>query len=121
MDGLQAGVGLVLVLAVVVLFRHAIEWIGRRVQQEGATGMEEQRPKGTAQGAKIDRAESVRACADTAHSIRTEVPRAVPVNQKRRFARQALLTNRHVTQNAFVTATILGPCRARQPHGADDW
>lgn len=34
----------------------------------------------------------------------------------RRFSRQSLLGNRRDVQNAIVIATILGPCRAYEPH-----
>ena len=33
-----------------------------------------------------------------------------------RFSRKALLANRRDVQNAIVIATIIGPCRAFEPH-----
>ncbi|MDP3085305.1 MAG: hypothetical protein Q8N44_16680 [Rubrivivax sp.] len=50
-------------------------------------------------------------------------PRAAPVvpvapvtRARRRFSRQALFGSRRAAQDAFVVATILGRCRADQPH-----
>ena len=39
--------------------------------------------------------------------------RAAP---QRRFSRQALMSNRREVQNSIVIATIIGPCRAFEPH-----
>ena len=36
--------------------------------------------------------------------------------RSRRFSRSALMGNRREVQNAIVIATILGPCRAYEPH-----
>ena len=36
--------------------------------------------------------------------------------QRRRFSRASLLGDRREVQNAVVVATILGPCRAFEPH-----
>ncbi len=41
---------------------------------------------------------------------------ATPVDRRRRFDRQALLGTRGRVQDAFVVATILGRCRADEPH-----
>ena len=35
---------------------------------------------------------------------------------RRRFSRKALMGNRRDAQDAIVIATILGPCRAYEPH-----
>ena len=50
---------------------------------------------------------------------RTEAPGAspaLPVRRLRRFSRSALMGTRRNVQNAIVIATILGPCRAFEPH-----
>ena len=39
-----------------------------------------------------------------------------PASGRRRFSRKALLANRRDVQNAIVIATIIGPCRAFEPH-----
>jgi len=41
---------------------------------------------------------------------------ATPAVRRRRFDRQALLGTRRRVQDAFVVATILGRCRADEPH-----
>ncbi|MBI1990100.1 MAG: hypothetical protein HYS65_10285 [Betaproteobacteria bacterium] len=40
----------------------------------------------------------------------------LPGRRSRRFSRSALMGNRREVQNAIVIATILGPCRAYEPH-----
>lgn len=50
---------------------------------------------------------------------RAEAPGAtvtLPGRRSRRFSRSALMGNRREVQNAIVIATILGPCRAFEPH-----
>lgn len=39
-----------------------------------------------------------------------------PAPPQRRFSRQSLMGNRRAAQNAVVIATIVGPCRALEPH-----
>lgn len=41
---------------------------------------------------------------------------AAPADRRRRFDRQTLLGSRRRVQDAFVVATILGRCRADEPH-----
>jgi hypothetical protein len=43
-------------------------------------------------------------------------PAVSPARARRRFARQTLLGTRRQVQDAFVLATILGPCRGDEPH-----
>lgn len=47
-------------------------------------------------------------------SGRSVVPRAAPA--RRRFSRSSLMGSRRAVQNAVVIATIIGPCRAFEPH-----
>ncbi len=51
--------------------------------------------------------------------VRTEAPAALRTRPRRRFARQSLMGTRRDVQNAFVIATILGPCRALEPPGCE--
>ena len=39
-----------------------------------------------------------------------------PASARHRFSRKALMANRRDVQNAIVIATIIGPCRAFEPH-----
>lgn len=45
---------------------------------------------------------------------RNDAPRAAPA--RRRFSRNSLMGDRRAVQDAVVVATILGPCRAFEPH-----
>lgn len=45
-----------------------------------------------------------------------EAPSASPALPRRRFARASLMGTRREVQNSIVIATILGPCRAFEPH-----
>ena len=47
---------------------------------------------------------------------RAATPAASAVRPRRRFARRTLLGARRDVQDAFVVATILGRCRADEPH-----
>ena len=56
------------------------------------------------------------AVAPTIRSGRS-LPRGTALaTSQRRFSRQALLSNRREVQNSIVIATIIGPCRAFEPH-----
>ena len=50
------------------------------------------------------------------HFGRTGAPSASLPLARRRFSRRSLLGTRREVQNAIVIATILGPCRAYEPH-----
>ena len=47
---------------------------------------------------------------------RAEAPRASSVLPGRRFAKESLMGTRREVQDAIVIATIVGPCRAFEPH-----
>ena len=47
---------------------------------------------------------------------RSEAPSASPALARRRFSRRSLMGTKRDVQNAIVIATILGPCRAFEPH-----
>ena len=47
---------------------------------------------------------------------RSAPPVSFPAPGQRRFSRTALIGNKRNAQNAIVTATIIGPCRAFDPH-----
>ena len=57
----------------------------------------------------------VSAASDTRFG-RSAPPGASPALPQRRFSRKALMANRRDVQNAIVIATIMGPCRAFEPH-----
>lgn len=43
---------------------------------------------------------------------------ATPARGRHRYSRKVLLANRRDVQNSIVVATIIGPCRAFEPHAA---
>ena len=43
---------------------------------------------------------------------------AAPARGQHRYSRKVLLANRRDVQNSIVVATIIGPCRAFEPHAA---
>ena len=47
---------------------------------------------------------------------RSQSPIASSAGRRRRFSRRSLMGSRRAVQNAVVIATILGPCRAFEPH-----
>lgn len=47
---------------------------------------------------------------------RNAAPETALAPPRRRYSRASLLGNRREVQNAVVVATILGPCRAFEPH-----
>ena len=57
----------------------------------------------------------VSAASDTRFG-RSGSPSASTTLPQRRFSRKALMANRRDVQNAIVIATIMGPCRAFEPH-----
>ena len=57
----------------------------------------------------------VSAASDTRFG-RSRAPEASTALARRRFSRRSLMGNRRDVQNAVVIATILGPCRAFEPH-----
>ena len=61
-------------------------------------------------------AQRPRTAADILAKRRAEVPAVTPARPQRRFDRQTLLGSRRKVQDAFVLATIVGRCRADEPH-----
>ncbi len=43
-------------------------------------------------------------------------PVVAPALARHRYSRKSLMANRRDVQNAIVIATIIGPCRALEPH-----
>ncbi len=56
------------------------------------------------------------AAMEGSHWGRAEPRRAPIAPRRRRFSRKSLMGTRRSVQNAMVIATILGPCRAFEPH-----
>ncbi len=116
MQSLPEGLVYALIFGVVLLLQYLMKRFGPQQQpqlpQDGSdleTLAQEQASlevpaASTASDTRFERAEAPRAL------------RALPVRRTRRFSRTALMGSRRDVQNAVVIATVLGPCRAFEPH-----
>jgi len=105
-----------LVFAAILLFQYLMKRFGPQEQQDPA--QHEPLPQIPEEVAKTPALSSVSSVA-FGHFGRAEAPGATaspPTPPRRRFARRSLMGNRRDMQNAIVIATILGPCRAYEPH-----
>jgi hypothetical protein len=102
----------VLVFAAIVLVQYVMKRFGRQRQQAARDEPLPQMPK---EVKKTPAAASVSSMTD-GRVGRTGAPSASSALPRRRFSRRLLMGTRREVQNAIVTATILGPCRAYQPH-----
>ena len=113
MNGLPAELIYVLVFAAFVLLQYLMKRFGPQQQQDPAQieGLP-QIPEEVMETPGECPVSSV----DVGHFGRTEAPSASPPLPGRRFSRKTLMGTRREMQNAIVIATILGPCRAYEPH-----
>jgi hypothetical protein len=116
MKSLPAEVLYVLMFVAVVLFQYLMKRFGPQeqqdpVQQEGLPPTPEE-----ASEAPATRAVSAVSGNQFGYSGRDEAPRASTAPPRRRFSRKSLMGSRRDVQNSVVIATILGPCRAFEPH-----
>jgi len=95
----------VLIFGAILLFQYLMRRFGQQQQQQSP--QEEPDPELPEQ--------AVSTASDIGFG-RSEVPSASPPLPRRRFSRQALMGSRRDVQSAIVIATILGPCRAYEPH-----
>ncbi len=103
----------VLMFAAIVLFQYLMKRFAPREQQEPAQDEQLAQIPEEAQPAPAPNAASDAAFG---HFGRTEAPSVSAAPSRRRFSRRSLLGTRRDVQNAIVIATILGPCRAFEPH-----
>lgn len=112
----------VLIFVAIMLFQFMMKKLGQKVQQEQE---EPQDPMPEEFVARTYEAATETAAAPPSvsklaagHFGRTEAPKAAPAAApaRRRFSRRSLMGNRREVQNAVVIASILGPCRAFEPH-----
>ncbi len=103
----------VLVFGAILLFQYLIKRFGPQQQQESA--QDELVPEIPEPALEIPAAATVSGVA-TGHFGRAEAPGASAPLPRRRFARRSLMGTRRDVQNAIVIATIVGPCRAYEPH-----
>lgn len=109
----------VLMLLAVVLFQYLMKRFGPQAPEDPAWD-ERPLPVPDAEADDAVTAATVAAAAFGVSGVavgpvaRNDAPRAAPA--RRRFSRNALMGDRRAVQNAVVIATILGPCRAFEPH-----
>lgn len=102
-----------LVFAAIVLFQYLLKRFGPQQQTEFPQDEQlEQIPEEVKETPVAFPVSGVAA----GHFGRTGVPSASSVLPQRRFSRRSLLGTKREVQNAIVIATILGPCRAYEPH-----
>ena len=119
----------VLIFGAILLFQYLMKRFGPQQQpdeapqeaplpQEQPAAQEELLPDLWGRGSTVPAVSPVTAASDIRFG-RAEALGAtgtLPGRRSRRFSRNALLGNRREVQNAIVIATILGPCRAYEPH-----
>jgi len=106
---------LLFAIAVVLNFLKLRAANKKRAQAPGHTpAQEEEIPDEVWTGRPAS--ERPRTAAEVLAQRRAEAPTVTPARAQRRFDRQTLLGSRRKVQDAFVLATIVGRCRADEPH-----
>jgi hypothetical protein len=103
----------VLIFAAIVLFQYAMKRFAPQEQPESAQDEQFARDEEETQPAPMP---VPAAGVAVGHFGRSAAPSVSPALSRRRFSRRSLLGSRREVQNAIVIATILGPCRAYEPH-----
>lgn len=114
MNGLPTELIYILIFAAVLLFQYAMKRFGPQSRQEPA--QDEPVPEIPEPVEEIPAAPSVSRVAVGDFGRAKAPPIASSLLPRRRFARRSLLGTKRAVQNAVVVATILGPCRAYEPH-----
>ena len=104
----------VLAFAAILLFQYLMKRFGPQEQQE-ATAQDEHVEQ-ISQEVRENPAASTTSSVTVGYFGRTEAPSACTVPTRRRYARGSLIGTKRAVQNAIVIATILGRCRAYEPH-----
>ena len=113
MKGLPEELIYVLIFAAILLFQYVMKRFGP--QQQPQSPQDEPVPEipeqeqATPETSSVSTASDIRFCRSGSPSASATLP-------QRRFSRKSLMANRRDVQNAVVIATILGPCRAFEPH-----
>ena len=106
----------VLIFAAILLFQYVMKRFGP--QQQPQSPQDEPDPDIPEQAPAAPEISPVSTWSDIRFG-RSEAPGAsfaLPQRRSRRFSRSALMGTKRDVQNAIVIATILGPCRAFEPH-----
>lgn len=103
----------VLIFAAIVLFQYLMKRFAPQEQPERAQDEHLEQVTEEAQPAPTSFPVSDVAAG---HFGQCAAPSVYPERSRRRFSRRSLLGTKRKVQDAIVIATILGPCRADEPH-----
>ena len=109
----------VLIFVAIMLFQFMMKKLGQKVQQE-----QQEQQEFMPDEDLLEYPEEVTQTAAVPSIPKPVVgtfglaaaPKAVLPLARRRFSRRSLMGTRREVQNAVVIATVLGPCRAFEPH-----
>ncbi|MDP1983177.1 MAG: hypothetical protein Q8K23_11570 [Sulfuritalea sp.] len=104
----------VLMFLAIVLFQYLMKRFGPQAPPEPA--WDERLEQFPEEVADVPAASAASGMVGGGHFGRRDAPQASLAPQRRRFSRGSLMGSRREVQNAVVVATILGPCRAFEPH-----
>ena len=113
MKGLPEELIYVLIFGAILLFQYLMKRFGPQPQppspQDEPVAEIPEQEQATPETFSVVTASDIRFGRSGAPSASTALP-------ERRFSRRSLMGTRRQVQNAIVIATILGPCRAYEPH-----
>ena len=112
MHGFPTELIYVLIFAAILLFQYMMKRLGQQEPQESA--QDERLPQIPEEVKETPAASVSRASVDPLG--RPEAQGVSPRLTRRRYSRRLLMGTRREVQNAIVIATIVGPCRAFEPH-----
>jgi hypothetical protein len=113
MKGLPAELFYVLAVAAYLLFRYIKNRLGQQAQPDSA---QHERLEDVSDEVKETPRAPSASIVGVGPFSRTAAPSASAPLPQRRFARRSLMGSKLEVQNAIVIATVLGPCRAFEPH-----
>ncbi len=113
MNGFPTELIYALIVGAILLFQFMMRQFGQQGQKESA--QDERLPQMPDEVKETPAAYSASSGA-SAHFGRAESPSASFRLPTRRFARRSLMGTKRKVQNAIVVATIVGRCRAFEPH-----
>jgi hypothetical protein len=108
----------VLIFAAIVLFQYLVKRFApqeHEQEQQQESAQDEQAAQYEEEARPVQMPFPVVDVA-TSHFGRSAAPVVSPAPSRRRFSRSSLMGTRRKVQDAIVIATILGPCRAFEPH-----
>ena len=106
----------VLMFAAVVLFQYLMKRFAPQQQEGQQESAQDDQAAQYEEEARPVQMPFPLADAAAGHFGRSAASAAAPAVARRRFSRSSLMGTRRKVQDAIVIATILGPCRADEPH-----